>query len=105
MTEDNSFRTDRTHRVGVLGVFVRRVDSIPRVNRVLGEFAPLIRGRLGLPQIPSEPPINVIALIFTGSADQLGALSGRLGQIPGVEAKSALSRDTLTLQEEDGHAH
>ena len=105
MLEDNSPRNDRACRVGVLGVFVRRADSIPRVNRVLWEFAPLIRGRLGLPQIPADPPINIIALIFAGSADQLGALSGRLGQIPGVEAKSALSRDTLTTpDEEGGHA-
>jgi len=91
-------------RIGVLGVFVRDPDSVPRVNRVLWEFAHLIRARLGLPQIPANPPLNVIALIFTGNPDQLGALSGRLGQIPGVEAKSVLSRDGIVTAEEGSHA-
>ena len=92
------------NRIGVLGVFVREPGSIPRVNRILGDFAPLIRARLGLPQIPSTPPLNVIALIYSGTPDQLGALSGRLGQLPGVEAKSVLSRVAVPAAMEESHA-
>lgn len=103
---DNSIACpERPCRIGVLGIFIRDPDSVPRVNRVLWEFAPLIRARLGVPQIPADPPLNVIALIFCGSSDQLGALSGRLGQIPGVEAKSVLSRDMVITAEGDSHAN
>ena len=33
----------------------------------------------------------VIGLIVRGTIDQLGALTGRLGNLPGVRAKSALT--------------
>lgn len=33
----------------------------------------------------------VIGLIVRGTNDQLGALTGRLGSLPGVRAKSALT--------------
>jgi len=104
MTQNTAPRANRTSRIGVLGVFVHESGSIARVNHVLQEFASLIRGRMGLPNIPADPPLNVIALIFSGSSDQLGALSGRLGQIPGVETKSVLSREAVAAEVEKQHA-
>ncbi len=84
-----------TLRVGVVGIFIHQSDSVERVNHILKDFSHLFKGRLGVPRICHTPPVNVIALIFTGSTDELGAFSGRMGQIPGVEVKSLISRNCV----------
>ena len=77
------------NRVGVVGIIVTdREKQAERVNEILGEFGELIVGRMGIPY--RERNISVIALIVDGSTDELGALTGRLGNIPGVKVKSAL---------------
>ena len=77
------------NRVGVVGIVVtNREKQAEQVNEILGEFGELIVGRMGIPY--RERNISVIALIVDGSTDELGALTGRLGNIPGVKVKSAL---------------
>ena len=77
------------NRVGVVGIIVtNREKQAEKVNEILGEFGELIVGRMGIPY--RERNISVIALIVDGSTDELGALTGRLGSIPGVKVKSAL---------------
>jgi putative iron-only hydrogenase system regulator len=77
------------NRVGVVGIVITdREKQADRVNEILGEFGELIVGRMGIPY--RERNISVIALIVDGSTDDLGALTGRLGNIPGVKVKSAL---------------
>ncbi|HWQ62531.1 MAG TPA: CopG family transcriptional regulator, partial [Negativicutes bacterium] len=42
--------------------------------------------------------VGVIALIIEGTTDEVGALTGKLGNLPGVTVKSALT--TQSLEEE-----
>jgi putative iron-only hydrogenase system regulator len=60
------------------------------VNQLLTEFGEIVVGRLGVPY--REVGVSVIALIVDGTTDEIGALTGRLGQIQGVVVKSALTR-------------
>mgnify|MGYP000844628296 FL=1 len=77
------------NRVGVVGIVVAdREKQAEGVNEILGEFGELIVGRMGIPY--RERNVSVIALIVDGSTDELGALTGKLGSIPGVKVKSAL---------------
>ncbi|MGQ9623416.1 MAG: TM1266 family iron-only hydrogenase system putative regulator [Candidatus Caldatribacteriaceae bacterium] len=77
------------NRVGVIGIIVTdREKQAERVNEILAEFGNIIIGRMGIPY--RERNISVIALIVDGNTDTLGALTGRLGSIPGVQVKSAL---------------
>lgn len=87
--------TSVRQRLGVVGIFVYRSDLINQVNQILADFSPNIRGRLGVPQVESEPPVSVISLIFEGTTDQMGALTGKLGRIPGIEAKSLVSKQFI----------
>ncbi|WP_038304973.1 TM1266 family iron-only hydrogenase system putative regulator [Candidatus Caldatribacterium saccharofermentans] len=80
---------EKKNRVGVIGIIVTdREKQAERVNEILGEFGDVIVGRMGIPY--RERNISVIALIVDGDTDTLGALTGRLGSIPGVQVKSAL---------------
>jgi len=77
-------------RIGVIGIVVENMDSAVRLNAILHEYSDIILGRLGVPY--REKNISVISLIVEGTTDQLGALAGKLGNLPGVKVKSALSR-------------
>ena len=75
-------------RLGFIGIVVDRKDSIEEVNRILSGFAKLFRGRIGVPN--REDGSAVIGLITEGSNDEIGALTGKLGNLPGIIVKSAL---------------
>ncbi|MCL5981097.1 MAG: iron-only hydrogenase system regulator [Firmicutes bacterium] len=78
-------------RLGVVGIVVEgRENAAGRVNEILSDFGDVIIGRMGVPY--REQQVAVIALIVDGTTDEIGALTGRLGAVPGVNVKSALSR-------------
>ncbi len=78
-------------RIGTVTIIITdRKNSAAKVNDLLSEFGDLIVGRLGIPYEPKS--IHIISLIINGSTDQIGALTGRLGSLSGVEVKSALTK-------------
>ena len=79
------------HRLGVVALFVEnRLESAPKVNQVLSDYAYLVVGRMGIPY--REKNLSVVSIIVDGTNDDIGAMTGRLGAIPGVSVKSALRR-------------
>ncbi len=77
-------------RVGVMGIVVEdRLSAAPEVNQVLSDHASVIVGRMGIPY--RDKGVSVISLIVDGDTDALGALSGKLGAIPGVKVRMALT--------------
>ena len=75
-------------RLGFIGIVVDRKDSIEEVNRILTRFGKLIRGRIGVPN--HENDSAVIGLITEGKNDEIGALTGKLGNLEGITVKSAM---------------
>ena len=67
-------------RLGFVGIVVEDRTSVPAVNEILSSFSPIIRGRMGVPD--PQGGEAVIGLIVRGTNDQLGALTGRLGNAP-----------------------
>lgn len=79
-------------RIGVIGIVVENLDETLKINEVLHEHAEIIVGRMGIPY--KQKGISVISLIVDGSTDAIGSMTGKLGSIPGVNVKSALSKKT-----------
>ncbi len=80
-------------RLGFVGIIIEdREKHSLAVNTVLSEYAGDIVARVGLPY--KERNCSVITLIVDATTDELGALTGRLGNIEGVSVKSALSKVT-----------
>lgn len=78
-------------RLGFAGIIVEdRVHAAPEVNKVLTEFGDLIVARTGIPY--AQKHCCVITLVVDATTDELGKLTGRLGMIPHVSVKSALSK-------------
>lgn len=76
-------------RLGFVGIVIEDRSQATSVNEILSCFGSLIRGRIGIPD--RETGTAVIGLIVEGGNDALGALTGRLGNLPGVQVKSALT--------------
>lgn len=77
-------------RLGVIGIVVENREFVSMVNQVLSENASIIIGRMGVPY--REKDVSIISLIVDGTTDQIGALTGKLGNIRNVTVKSALTR-------------
>lgn len=85
-------------RIGFIGVLLSdRVRQAEHVNAIMGEFGHLILGRMGLPQVTGG--CSVITLIVEATTDDVGRFTGRLGEIPGVQVKSALSKPWVATDE------
>lgn len=77
-------------RIGVVGIVVNQPKTIvEKVNRIISDYSHIIIGRMGIPR-PDEQ-VGVIALIIEGDTDEVGALTGKLGNIAGITVKSALT--------------
>jgi putative iron-only hydrogenase system regulator len=77
-------------RIGVVGIVIENTDITGKLNSILHDYAEIIIGRMGIPY--RQRKVNVISLIVEGTTDEIGALTGKLGNLPGVSVKSALSK-------------
>lgn len=77
-------------RIGVIGIVIDSHEkSGNQVQEILGHYSSLIIGRMGIPY--RERGIAVISLIVEGNTDEIGALTGLLGNLEGVTVKTALT--------------
>ncbi len=78
-------------RLGFVGIIIEeREQSASLINKVLSEFWAIIIARTGLPYLKRN--CCIITLIVDATTDELGALTGKLGDIRGVSVKSALGK-------------
>lgn len=77
-------------RVGFVGIVMEDRAVAPRVNELIAVYAQVVKARVGVPD--SDGKAAVIGLIVEGTNDALGALTAKLGNLPGVQVKSALTQ-------------
>jgi putative iron-only hydrogenase system regulator len=89
MTNTTDFVSQR--RLGVVAVILKSPGkSVTDFNNLLHEFSHLIIGRMGLPY--KERNISVVSLIVDGTNDEIGALTGKIGQLPDISVKTVFTR-------------
>lgn len=76
-------------RVAIIGIVVENSDSIDSLNEILHEYRSFIIGRMGIPY--RAKGINLISIAIDAPEDTISALAGKVGNIPGVSAKTAYS--------------
>ena len=76
-------------RVAVMGIIVENSDSVPTLNELLHEYADYIIGRMGIPY--REKNISIISIAIDAPQDEISALSGKIGKLPGISVKTAYS--------------
>ncbi len=76
-------------RVAVIGIIVEKNESIEKMNQTLHEYSEYIVGRMGIPY--RQKGISIISIAVDAPQDVISALSGKIGRIDGVSAKTAYS--------------
>ncbi|MBR5506397.1 MAG: iron-only hydrogenase system regulator [Clostridia bacterium] len=85
-------------RVAVIGIIVENMDSVDELNALLHEYGRHIIGRMGLPY--REKDIHIISIAVDAPQDIINTISGKLGKLKGVSAKTAYSNVITNFDEE-----
>ncbi len=80
-------------RIAVIGIIVEDTTKVEQVNRLLHEYGKWIIGRMGIPYKHRE--INIISVVLDAPQETISALSGKIGALPGVLAKTSYSKEFL----------
>ena len=73
-------------RVALIGIIVENSESTAQLNALLHDAGQYIIGRMGLPY--RARGVNIISVAMDAPGDVISALSGKLGRLEGVTAKT-----------------
>ena len=76
-------------RVAVISIIVENEDAAQKINEILHEYRGYVIGRMGIPY--RTKGISIISVAVDAPQEKISALSGRIGRLPGISAKTAYS--------------
>ena len=76
-------------RVALISIIVENNDVIDDINRFLHEAGKYIIGRMGIPY--REKNVHIISVAIDAPQDVINALSGKIGRLAGITAKTVYS--------------
>lgn len=77
-------------RVALISIIVEDPDGASRINEILHTASQYIVGRMGIPY--REKNISIISVVIDAPQDVINNVSGRLGRLSGVTAKTMYSK-------------
>ncbi|MEW5846093.1 MAG: TM1266 family iron-only hydrogenase system putative regulator [Bacteroidota bacterium] len=75
-------------RIGAALILVENRENASRLNQILSAHADIIIARQGIPL--HQRGIHVISLVLEGTSDEIGALTGPIGKLNGVQVKTLM---------------
>lgn len=78
------------NRVAIISIIVEDRSSASQINALLSEFADYIVGRMGVPYKCKN--ISVMCVIADAPAEVLNTITGKIGMLSGVTAKTLMSK-------------
>ncbi|GHV83188.1 iron-only hydrogenase system regulator [Spirochaetia bacterium] len=79
-------------RIAVIAAVLEEPKKCQKVfNETLSMFNGIIKGRMGLPF--EKEGVSVVSVTVAGELDAINALTGKLGNIPHVMVKTAVSNE------------
>jgi putative iron-only hydrogenase system regulator len=92
-------RKQSMERIAVIGAILEHPGTSQQTfNETVSRYRKIIKGRMGIPF--DEADIAVVSLTLQGDLDTINALTGKLGKLPGVTVKTAVSGNS---KGEPGH--
>lgn len=73
-------------RVAVLAIIVKNMESVGALNELLHQYGRHIIGRMGVPY--HQRGVSIISVAVDAPQDVISALSGKIGRLEGVTAKT-----------------
>lgn len=82
--------SDSESRIALIGIIVSNHESVEQVNALLSKYGSYIIGRMGLPYW--EKNLSIISVALDAPNNVISALSGKLGMLPGITAKTIYNK-------------
>ena len=79
------------NRVSVSSIIVKDEEAAGAVNELLHEYRQYVIGRMGIPH--RERGISIISVVLDAPGDATSSLSGTLGMLKGVSAKTLTAKE------------
>ena len=76
-------------RVALIGIIVESQESVGALNQILSQYGAYIIGRMGVPY--HKLKINIISIAIDAPQDAINTLTGKIGKLPGITAKTTYS--------------
>lgn len=76
-------------RVAVMSIIVENSEMVEKLNGILHEHSAFIIGRMGIPY--HKRNISIISIALDAPQNTIAALSGKIGNLPGISVKTAYS--------------
>ena len=83
-------------RVAVISIIVENDDAAQKINEILHEYRGFVIGRMGIPY--RTKGISIISVAVDAPQEKISALSGRIGKLPGISAKTAYSNVITNIE-------
>lgn len=77
-------------RVSVVSIIIKDEEAAGKVNELLHEFRQYVVGRMGIPY--REKRVSIISVVIDAPGDVTSSLSGKLGMLEGVSAKTLTAK-------------
>lgn len=77
-------------RLAVISIIVEKREQSAKVNTVLSDYGEYIVGRMGVPY--RERSISVICVIIDAPNEIINTITGKIGMLDGVSAKTLTSK-------------
>ena len=77
-------------RVSVISIIIKDEEAAVTVNELLHEFRNYIVRRMGIPYRQRE--VSIISVVLDAPGDVTSSLSGKLGMLKGVSAKTLTAK-------------
>lgn len=76
-------------RIGIIAILINNQNNISVLNSIISEFDNIILGSMKLPL--KDRNIEIISITVEGDTDQIGALTGKIGRLEGINVRSVLT--------------
>lgn len=78
------------NRLSVISIIVGDRTESAKINALLSEYGEYIIGRMGVPY--KEKSVSVICIVLDAPAEVINTLTGKIGMLPDVTAKTLMSK-------------
>ena len=86
------------NRVAVLAVIVQEGAPVEALNDLLHQYGNYIIGRMGVPY--HQRGVNIISVAMDAPASVISALSGKIGRLRGITAKTVYAPEDAVKHEQ-----
>ena len=76
-------------RVALIGIIVEKPESVETLNQILHENGKYIIGRMSIPY--QKRGVNIISIAIDAPQDVINTVTGKIGRLDGVTAKTVYS--------------